>query len=468
MDEKVHEKVNNRGEHVPTLLPDASSEEKDASSDDHVFVPPDGGLTAWLQVLAMLLISMVSWGSPSAFGVYQLYYKDTLKISQSQVSWIGSIQFLLTYGMCTVSGRLADAGYIHSTVAVGAFLVVLGTFMTSLGSQYWHFLLSQGLCVGFGLGTMFMPPLAVATSYFDKRRTMAVTCAATGTGIGGVVFPAIIQYLIPKVGFPWAVRVSAFVALIATGTALLLLRPRLKPRRSGPLVEWSAFTEKPYLFFAIGAFMLYWALFFASFYVRLIRPSYRYDFTNRRGALKINSFARNILGFSTEDSIQLLLISNGMSVPARPLIGFVANQHVVFASLMLSWIAVHDRVGMYIFTVFFGLANGLCQGMFLGALASLTQDATKMGSRSGTVHTIVAFATLAGPPVSSFFTQLFLLSSRLIRDVVPTKTAGAIIDRSDGKYTNAQIWGGLMIFVAAAFFTASRLAKTGAVLRVKI
>lgn len=274
MDEKRQEKGNSQEEHVPTLLPDASSEEKDTSSDDHVFVPPDGGLTAWLQVLAMLLISMVSWGSPSAFGVYQLYYKDTLKISQSQVSWIGSIQFLLTYGMCTVSGRLADAGYIHSTVAAGAFLVVLGTFMTSLGSQYWHFLLSQGLCVGFGLGTMFMPPLAVATSYFDKRRTMAVTCAATGTGIGGVVFPAIIQYLIPKVGFPWAVRVSAFVALVATGTALLLLRPRLEPRRSGPLVEWSAFTEKPYLFFAIGAFMLYWALFFASFYVCLIRPSF--------------------------------------------------------------------------------------------------------------------------------------------------------------------------------------------------
>ncbi|OAA62217.1 Major facilitator superfamily domain, general substrate transporter [Cordyceps fumosorosea ARSEF 2679] len=437
MDEKADEKGNGREEQIPAPFPPPTSpEEKDATSGDHVFIPPDGGLTAWLQVLAMLLISMVSWGSPSAFGVYQLYYKDTLKISQSQVSWIGSVQFLLTYGMCTVSGRLADAGYIHSTVAVGAFLVVLGTFMTSLGTQYWHFLLSQGLCVGFGLGTMFMPPLAVATSYFDKRRTMAVTCAATGTGIGGVVFPAIIQYLIPKVGFPWAVRVSAFVALVAAGTALLLLRPRLKPRKSGPLVEWSAFREKPYLFFAIGAFMLYWALFFASFY--------------------INSFARNILGFSTSDSIQLLLISNGMSVPARPLIGFVANQHfgamntyivvtAIFAGLMLAWIAVHDRVGMYIFTVFFGLANGLCQGMFLGALASLTQNPTKMGSRSGTVHTIVAFATLAGPP-----------------------TAGAIIDRSGGNYTNAQIWGGLMIFIAAGFFTASRLSKTGAVLRIKI
>lgn len=237
------------------------------STDNDDFEAPDGGSVAWLQVLATLLISMISWGSPSAFGVYQLYYKDTLNISQSQVSWIGSIQFLLTYGMCTVSGRLADAGYVRSTVAVGAFLVVLGTFMTSLGSQYCHFLLSQGFCVGIGLGTMFMPPLAVVSSYFDKKRTLALTVAATGTGIGGVVFPAIIQYVIPKAGFGWAVRVSAFVALLACGTALLLLRPRLKPRRSGPLVEWSAFQEKPYLFYAIGAFLLYWALFFAAFYV---------------------------------------------------------------------------------------------------------------------------------------------------------------------------------------------------------
>lgn len=118
-----------------------------------------------------------------------------------------------------------------------------------------------------------------------------------------------------------------------------------------------------------------------------------------------------MIGFSTTDSVQLLLISNGMSIPARPLIGFVANRHVgamntyivvtvAFGILTLAWMGVRDRVGMYVFTVFFGLANGLCQGMFLGSLASLTQDASKMGTRMGMVHTIVAFATLAGPPVS--------------------------------------------------------------------
>jgi MFS family permease len=216
---------------------------------------------------------MISWGLPTAFGVYQLYYRDTLHLSQSKVSWIGSVQFLLTYGMCTLSGRLADAGYIRSTMTVGAFLVVLGTFMTSLGTQYWHFFLAQGICCGLGEGIMFMPPLAVCSSYFTRNRTMALTCAATGTSIGSVVFPAIIQYSIPHVGFGWAVRISGFVALFCTSTAILLIRPRLQPRTSGPLVEWSAFKETAYLLYSIGAFLLYWALFFGSFYVNAPLPN---------------------------------------------------------------------------------------------------------------------------------------------------------------------------------------------------
>ncbi|OIW32791.1 MFS general substrate transporter [Coniochaeta ligniaria NRRL 30616] len=404
--------------------------------EDQEFVPPDGGWLAWSQVLATLLTCTISWGLPSAFGVYQLYYRDTLKLPQSQVSWIGSVQFLLTYGICTCSGRLADAGYIRSTMALGSFLVVFGTFMTSLGTEYWHFFVAQGVCVGIGLGIMFMPPLSVTSSYFLKNRTMALTCAATGTSIGSVIFPAIIQYLIPQVGFGWAVRVSGFVALFCMVTAIILIRPQLQPRTSGPIVEWAAFKEVPYLLYSVGAFLLYWALFFGSFY--------------------INSFARNIIGFSTIDSVQLLLILNGVSIPARPLAGYIANWHfgvmntyiiatIFFGIVTLAWMAVHDRAGMYVIAVFFGLGNGVCQGLFLGSLASLTSDATKMGTRIGMVHTLVAFATLAGPP-----------------------TAGAIIDSSDGRYTYAQIWAGSLILVAAGLFIGARTAVVGKVVRVRI
>jgi MFS transporter, MCT family, solute carrier family 16 (monocarboxylic acid transporters), member 3 len=127
--------------------------------------------------------------------------------------------------------------------------------------------------------------------------------------------------------------------------------------------------------------------------------------------LQINSFARDIIGFSTTDAVQLLLIQNGISIPVRPVVGYLANEYygpmnlyiisaVLFSILSFCWIAVRNQAGMYVFAVFYGITNGVCQGMFLGSLASLTQDPQKMGTRMGMVHTIVAFATLAGPPVS--------------------------------------------------------------------
>jgi hypothetical protein len=49
--------------------------------------------------------------------------------------------------------------------------------------------------------------------------------------------------------------------------ANIILKPYLPPRRSGPLVEWEAFRELPYLFFSLGAFLNFYALYFGFFYV---------------------------------------------------------------------------------------------------------------------------------------------------------------------------------------------------------
>ncbi|KAL2260634.1 hypothetical protein VTK26DRAFT_5311 [Humicola hyalothermophila] len=424
----------------PSQLDDVSTRAEDSgpqtTHDDGEFQPPDGGLRAWSQVLAGIFLNMMAWGYPATFGVYQLYYRDTLKLPEAQVSWIGSLQVFLAFAMCTVSGRLADAGYVRSTIVAGSFLVVFGTFMTSLCKEYWQIFLAQGLCTGLGLGIIFMPPLSVINSYFKTKRSSALAISATGTGLGSVIFPSTIQYLIPKIGFPWAVRCAGFVALFVSIFALLLLKPQLRPRKSGPLVEWAAFKEGPYLLYTLGAFLFFWALYFGFFY--------------------INAYARNIIHFSTTDSVQLLLITNGLSVPARPVVGFLADRYagpinlyalhtLLLGCLVFAWTAVDSRGGMYVFSAFFGLANGAAQGLFAGALASLTRDPRKMGTRFGMVCTIAAFASLAGPP-----------------------TAGAIIDKSGGKYLWAQVWAGLVIVLAAFVLASSRVAVTGWRLWVKI
>lgn len=401
------------------------------------FIPPDGGLVAWIQVLAGALINCMCWGYPATFGVYQLYYRDTWpELSSAQISWIGSMQTFLTFFLCTVSGRLADAGHCRTTILGGGALAVLGTFMTSLATQYWHAMLAQGICTGLGLGLMFMPALSVINSYFSTKKNFALALAAVGTSAGSVIFPAVVQYLIPQVGFSWAVRAQGFIVLAFTVLSTFLMRPRLKPRRSGPVVEWAAFREPAYVLFVMGVFFFFWALHFGFFYV--------------------NSYSRAVIGFSTTDSVQLLLIINAMGIPARPIVGIIAdkvlgpmNTYIVcllFLSVhFFAWIAVSSRPGMYAFSTFYGFMLGAAQGVFVGSLASMTPDPRKMGTRFGMVATLSAFATLAGPT-----------------------TAGAIIDASGGRYTWAQVWGGMVIIVSALTVTASRCYRTGIKLKVKV
>ncbi|KAK9439454.1 Major facilitator superfamily domain, general substrate transporter [Metarhizium brunneum] len=406
----------------------SSTPDPDASLE-HDFVPPDGGWRAWSQVLAAHLVNAMSWGYAASFGVYQLYYVDTLGLPSAKVSWIGSCQVFLTFGTCAFSGRLADAGYARETVILGSFFAVLGSYMTSFCSEYWQIFLAQGVCTGLGLGTIFAPAISVASSYFKKNRSLALSFAAGGTSLGGLVFPSTVQYLIPRIGFRWAARCAALVALTICGGACALLRPYIPGRRAGRLIEWAAFKELPYSLFAAASFLNFYGVYFGQFY--------------------INSFARNIVGFSSLESVNLLLLSNAVGIPIRPMVGYLADNYfgpinvfivaTAFVGIMLfAWVGISTRTSMYVFSACFGVAIGTNQGIFVPSLASLTKDPQKMGIRFGMVETLCSFATLAGPP-----------------------TAGAIIDRSGGEYVSAQIWGGSVMLAASLIVVASRIAATG-------
>ena len=373
--------------------------------------------------------SALTWGYPSTFGVFQLYYTETLQIARAQVSWIGSIQLFIFLFLATFAGRLADAGFARHAVLAGTLLVLFGTFMTSLASTYYQILLAQGICTGIGMGIMFMPTISIVSSHFYKRRGLALALAASGNGTGSTILPATVQYLTPKVGFPWAVRCAGFIALLFGILANLLLKTRLAPRRSGPLLEWSIFREPAYVLLTCGCFFFYWAVYFCFFYV--------------------NSYARDVIGFSTASSIQLLLITNVAGMPGRPLVGWIAdtytgplNAFIVcmagVSCLLYGWTGVRDRTGMYAFSVLYGFFAGSAQGVYGAAVASLTKDPAKMGTRFGMVSTMMAFAVLAGPP-----------------------TAGALIDVSGGKYTWAQVWGGSSMFLGTAMVAAARAWITG-------
>ncbi|UKZ59189.1 uncharacterized protein TrAtP1_000507 [Trichoderma atroviride] len=147
--------------------------------------PPDGGKRAWAQVIAGHMIVLNTWGYISSFGVFQTFYTSMLDRSPSDISWIGSVQIFLLFFIGVLAGRISDAGYFNQLVILGFILQMIGIFTTSAATQYWQIFLAQGICMGLGNGCLFCPSLAVVSTYFSKRRALAIGIISSGTGVGG-------------------------------------------------------------------------------------------------------------------------------------------------------------------------------------------------------------------------------------------------------------------------------------------
>ncbi len=311
---------------------------------------------------------------------------------------MGSVQIFLLFFVGTFSGRATDYGLFRITFLIGSILQLVGVFMTSLSTKYWQLFLAQGICTGLGNGLCFCPTLSLLSTYFSTKRSLAIGIAAAGSATGGVVFPAIVQQLLPKIGFPWTVRVVGFVMLALQVVTLTFTKPRLPPRKTGPIVEWGAFKELPYALFAAGMFLNFWGLYFAFYY--------------------IGSFGRDILGISQRDSINDLLILNGVGLFGRLIPAHLADRYFgplntitpfafISGLLLYCWAAVTSRGGLVGFAVIYGLFASGIQSLFPATLAGLTSDMKKAGVRMGMIFSVVSFAYVFSESIFLLLDQVF-------------------------------------------------------------
>jgi MFS family permease len=400
-------------------------EKQDASHNE----PPDGGIVAWTQVLLMHLVFFNTWGVTNGFGVFQEYYSKNLGQSQSSISWIGSFQVFLLFLLGVVGGRASDAGYFRTTFAFGVLLQLIGIFMASLCTAYWQIFLAQGLCMGLGNGFAFVASLSVVSSYFGKTRAFALGIASSGAAVGGLVYPTVIDQLLNRgrLGFPWTVRVMGFIMMATYAPCLALFRPRLAPRKSGPLVELSALREAPFLLFIAAMFLNFWGLYFAFFYM--------------------GTFARDCIGISRP--INLVMVINGVGIVGRILPNIIADRWtglfnlmvplgVVASLLVYAWAAVRTEASLYVFTVLYGFVAAGLQSLYPAAATTMSPEASKTGARVGLIFSVVSIANLTGPAI-----------------------AGALIQQGKGSYLYAQLFAATAILIGAFMGAAVRVSKAG-------
>lgn len=234
---------------------------------------PDGGLEAWLVVLGAWCGLFCTFGFVSCIGVFQAYYETGLlaSYSTSTVSWITATQVWAMIFFGVVFGRVFDTYGPRWLLIGGSLIYVFALMMTSLATEYYQFFLAQSICAGISSSAVFNASMTSVVSWFYKRRALAFGIMASGSSLGGFVMPIMITKLIPIIGFPWTMRVVAFVFLALLAIASTLIKSRLPPRPK-PLVlsdYVSGFTEKPFALLLVGNFLFYWGMFIPYNYIIL-------------------------------------------------------------------------------------------------------------------------------------------------------------------------------------------------------
>lgn len=174
-------------------------------------------------------------------------------------------------------------------------------------------MLSFGVLGGTSASLLFNPSLAAIGHWFAKRRAFATGVACTAGGIGGIVFPLVILYLAPTVGFPWALRVIALLCAVVLAVACTTLRKRLPDnKRAGAAIDLVALRDAKFAATTLAIFLVEFAVFIPYTY--------------------ISSYALHA-GMSPQRAYLLNALLNAGAVPGRVLPGYVADRFGVFNTM---------------------------------------------------------------------------------------------------------------------------------------
>ncbi|KAJ5949375.1 MFS transporter asaE [Penicillium verhagenii] len=394
--------------------------------------PPDGGLDAWMTVLGGFCGLFVSFGWINCIGVFQAYYEShqLSNMTPSTVAWITSLETFVMFFAGPVFGLMFDHYGPRWILIGGTILHVFGLMMTSLSTEYYQFILAQGICSPLGASAIFNACVNSVSTWFAKRRAFALGVTASGSSLGGVIFPIMVSHLIPQVGFPWAMRICAFLILFMLGIANLTLKSRLTHTRKPVdlMVFVRPLKDIKFVVTVAGCFCFFWGMFLPFTYV--ITQGERY-------------------GMSSHMSQYLIPILNAASIFGRTLPGYLAdrlgryNVMIVFSYfsgilVLALWLPSRANAPIILFSALYGFGSGAFVSLAPALIAQIS-DLREVGVRNGTCFSIISFAALTGTPIGG------ALVPNVLKD----------------SYTRLQIFAGVVMVVGASLFVVARIIVGG-------
>ncbi|KAH8668621.1 major facilitator superfamily domain-containing protein [Xylariales sp. PMI_506] len=382
-------------------------------------------------VFGGFLALFCTFGLVNCVGVFLQYYVENplSSYSESSVAWITSCEVFIQTGTAAIWGRVFDNYGPRWLLLIGTVLYVFAMMMVSLSTEYYQFFLAQGILGAAASGAVFNGAMTSTTTWFFKRRAAAIGIVASGSSLGGVCLPIMLNHLIPKVGFPWTMRILGFMFLGMCGIACATVKSRLPPRPK-PL-RLSDYT-KPFrelttvLTFAAN-FLFFWGMFLPFSYITLQAEA---------------------AGMDPSIAQYLLSILNAVSIFGRIGPAYLGDKigryNTMIVITLLSgiftlalWIPGQSTAAIIVYGIIFGFTSGGFISLMPACIAQIS-DIREIGLRTGLAFGVQSFGALTGPPIG-----------------------GALITDTGNIYLRLQLFCGVIMTSSVFFYIAARYSQVG-------
>ncbi|KAF2148644.1 MFS general substrate transporter, partial [Myriangium duriaei CBS 260.36] len=363
----------------------------------------NGGVAAWLQVLACLLIAMNNWGLAASFGIFEAYFQlptskpNLIGHSASSISWIGTTQSAVTLILGCLSGPLFDRGHACRILLVTSLSMTVVLFSVSWCHTYLQLFVVQGFLQGVCSGFLYVPAIALIPQWFSTHRGLAVGIVSAGGPIGGIIYPLVLRrlLLIDAMSFAWATRIVALVSLSTLFIANLIFKPLIVTNRA--LKRTAASKEIVTLPFAllVAAFFF---LFCGVMTPYILSPTYSFNVIKVYAA-KSEAF-NTVAVLNTGNFFGRILFSSlsDFGIPVKHILGGV---NLMLIALAFIWIKITTRAPFTAFLFFYGFFSGGIGALPAACLLDYCPTLDIFASMLGIVFMSAGIGILIGTPTAA-------------------------------------------------------------------
>jgi MFS family permease len=338
---------------------------------------------------------------------------------------------MLGFGLGGVAtGKLTDRFGIVTAIGMGIGLVALGYVGAGLASTMAQFILVH-FAIGAGSSATFGPLMAEASHWFERRRGIAVTIAASGNYVAGTIWPPIVNWGMQSFGWrPTHIALGLFSAT-AMAVVLAVLRMQIGAGSRRSHVD----APPPRIDLRLGINPLTAMLSVASFSccVAMAMPQ-----------VHIVAYCGD-LGYGVARGAEMLSLMLGFGIVSRIGSGFVADRIGGIRTLLIGSVAQGFALLFYLF--FDGLTSlyvisamfGLFQGGIVPSYAIIIRESMPAAEAATRVG-IVILASVVGMSFGGWV-------SGVIFDATGSYAAA---------FTNGLAWNALNIVLMASLLLRAR------------